>query len=56
MEAIEAESSDKIITLESKRLTFLRRLDDFDSIFALGVALCLFELTDRLSCHLQGVS
>ena len=47
--AIEAESSDKIITLKSKWLTFLRRLGDFESIFALGVALRLFGLTDRLS-------
>ena len=49
LEVIEAESSDKIITLKSKWLTFLRRLGDFYSIFALAVALRLFELTDRLS-------
>ena len=51
LEAIEAESSDKIITLKSKWLTLLRRLGDFDSIFTFGVVLRLFELTYRLSWH-----
>ena len=44
LEAIEAESSDKLITLKSKWLNVLRRLGDFDFIFALGVALRLFGL------------
>ena len=54
LESIEAESSDR--TISSKANGFLHRLGDFDTIFALCVALRLFELTDRLSCQLQGVS
>lgn len=54
LEIIESEASDKSIS--SKASGFLRRLGDFDTIFALQVALPIFELTDRLSRQLQGLS